>query len=105
MKFQKGDMVEVFRRELRSRVDWCSPQMDAYLDGGFYKIIDTGTYRKSDGNLAFCYLLSKEEERGWWFPEHCLRLAKGYTPPTKQELVCIKIRQMYEKRKEAGYAF
>lgn len=105
MKFQKGDMVEVFKREPKSAVDWCVPQMDTFVKSGAYEIEDESLYYLCNGKKAHCYLLRSANAGSWWFPEHCLRLAKGYTPPTKQELVCIKIRQMYDKRKEAGYAF
>ena len=29
----------------------------------------------------------------------------NYVPPTKQELLCEKVKQMYAKRKAKGYAF
>lgn len=104
MKFKVGDMVEVFRREPRSRIDWVLPQMDEYVNNGIYEIKEYYPYTKANGKLGDSYLLEKDCE-SFWFPEHCLRLAKGYTPPTKQELVCIKIKAMYQRRKEAGYAF
>ncbi len=103
MKFQKGDMVIVIKEDLGSFVGW-AVEMSSWVNNGVCKIEHIESFAEEPEPS---YLLINATFPGftYWFPESCLALAEGYVPPTQQELICQKIKAMYQRRKEAGYAF
>jgi hypothetical protein len=103
MKFNVGDKVVITggieTTPARWEAFWVNKMTD--LRG------ETGRIDNADekDNMYLVQFLGKNKHWQFYFPKEALTLAEGYVPPTKQELVCIKIKEMAKRRKELGYAF
>jgi hypothetical protein len=98
MEFNVGDKVKVYRtipsRTKNWNNDWV-PEMNKYVN---YKVY---TIQHIDNKLGVLF----EESQYYRFPEQCLKLVEKYIAPSNTELICIKIKQMEQRRKEKGYAY
>jgi hypothetical protein len=100
-KFKAGDRVTITRINPRATCGWV-----AAMDKTLYCVgIILSNNNRSDSYYVRVALPTSGYQE-WYYPENCLQLSEEVGPaPTKEHLICVKIKQMEQRRKELGYAF